>query len=629
MRCWSRALTKYAKGSDNRNLFHVSSNHFVVNQDGNYEASLRDPDAYIDWTQVVQVLMPIPPTQTPTCPICLAEPVAPKCTKCGHVYCYSCIMRHLSVAQDHNRRCPVCFEDIRERELRSVSFVMLETQSGAASPATERALGQGLNQLSGSHDAGGKADVSTEGKGQLELLMMHRNASTTLVLPAHIPLPSVLDADTGLRTACFPSVGDPEVRKYAKILLAPPIYVAESIYEKEAAEIEHLLHSGDRDLDALERKYMEMARDTSLGRAHAVLAPQQQQSETVGSQRVSGRPIPAKGKASRPSTPQSSFGSPPHAEGPALNPGDRIFHFYQAADGSHIYLHPLDIRILKQEFGDYALFPPKLSVRVHEYEEGSVNSDLRKRFRYLGHLPLGCDVTFAEVILDGIVSEETLAGFKKELGAREDRRKQKRRHEKEEEERQLREARRLQRIQSNRYSEGVTAPVTAVRLADLEEEEDHEPLFDMGDLDSALSTSPTYVTPTPTLSFARAISSPKIGTPEGSSAKPWGPASRSAGKGQPPPAEFAKGITIGHSMGTSSSRSRIWDDVDDIDDEAAGYVYHSSSRTPFGLLAEDYSSNWNVGLQQSEASNDGAQEGKKKGKAKKIVLVSNQGARRK
>lgn len=274
----------------------------------------------------------------------------------------------------------MCFDDIRERELRSVSFIMLENQTTSIASAG--------------------AD-----KAEVEMILMHRNASSTLVLPVTIPLPMVADPGTGLPTAAFPPVTDVECRRYAKILLASPSYVAENVYEHEAMEMERLLQS-DTDLDGLERKYLEMARDTSLGRMHAV-GSGVPSGANPGAIAIPG--LPARSSSTVASSP-SSLGSPPQIGTFLSAPGgDRNFHFYQAADGSHVYLHPLDIRILKQEFGDYSVFPAKITARVQEFEEGSVNSDLRKRFRYLGHLPLGCDVTFAEIVLDGFVSEETLS----------------------------------------------------------------------------------------------------------------------------------------------------------------------------------------------------------------------------
>jgi len=233
------------------------------------------------------------------------------------------------------------------------------------------------------------------------------------VLPADVLPPTVPDLDSGQSSPVFPLVTDSDCARYAKILLAPAPYVAESIYEREAMEMERMLQ-GHADLDPLERRYIEMARDTSLGRMHASTTSSQPASleSNLGVAIPGSKPRALSACSTPRTTPQSSFGSPPHSRiMPIPGPGDRSFHFYQASDGSQVYLHPLDIRILKQEFGDYSAFPAKFNAKILQLEEGAVNSDLRKRFRYLGHLPLGCDVTFVEVSLDGLVSEATLEGW--------------------------------------------------------------------------------------------------------------------------------------------------------------------------------------------------------------------------
>lgn len=84
------------------------------------------------------------------------------------------------------------------------------------------------------------------------------------------------------------------------------------------------------------------------------------------------------------------------------------FYFYQAVDGQHVYLHPLDIRILKHEFGEYDQFPRQLQVQATSVQESTLTEDLRKKCKYLGHLPLACDVTFMEINVKDIVSAETI-----------------------------------------------------------------------------------------------------------------------------------------------------------------------------------------------------------------------------
>lgn len=49
------------------------------------------------------------------------------------------------------------------------------------------------------------------------------------------------------------------------------------------------------------------------------------------------------------------------------------FYFYQSADGQHIYLHPLDIKVLKHEFGSYDNFPSHIKLPVISIRESTVN----------------------------------------------------------------------------------------------------------------------------------------------------------------------------------------------------------------------------------------------------------------
>ncbi|KAG0164334.1 hypothetical protein DFQ30_010096 [Apophysomyces sp. BC1015] len=94
------------------------------------------------------------------------------------------------------------------------------------------------------------------------------------------------------------------------------------------------------------------------------------------------------------------------------------YYFFQSADGQHIYLHPLDIKILKHEFGDYCHFPRELQVVATGIEESTVTEELRKKFKYLGHVPLACDITFLEIDLKSLVSGATLKAFENELRQR-------------------------------------------------------------------------------------------------------------------------------------------------------------------------------------------------------------------
>ena len=106
-------------------------------------------------------------------------------------------------------------------------------------------------------------------------------------------------------------------------------------------------------------------------------------------------------------------------------PSTSTYYYYQAASGLALFLHPLDIKILLSHFSDYSAFPDTITVRVESFAEGTVNDDLRKRCKYLAHLPEGADVVFIEADLEGVVGAEGLKNFEGPLKMRTSRRKEK------------------------------------------------------------------------------------------------------------------------------------------------------------------------------------------------------------
>ena len=94
-----------------------------------------------------------------------------------------------------------------------------------------------------------------------------------------------------------------------------------------------------------------------------------------------------------------------------------------------IFLHPLDIRILLAHFESYSDFPNTITVRVEASTEGSIDSDLRRRCKYLAHMPESANVVFVEADLRDVVSEETLRTFEAPLRARTSKRRERGRKE--------------------------------------------------------------------------------------------------------------------------------------------------------------------------------------------------------
>lgn len=123
--------------------------------------------------------------------------------------------------------------------------------------------------------------------------------------------------------------------------------------------------------------------------------------------------------------PSSSKTVPAQGRHRAHNQPTNTFYFYQAANGHHLYLQPLDIRILKQHFETYEKFPDTIQVKVLGIEETNLTEEVRKKCKYLGHLPLGCEVSFLDVILEDIVGKAGVKPFETELRLRRSKRLEK------------------------------------------------------------------------------------------------------------------------------------------------------------------------------------------------------------
>eukprot|EP00117_Sycon_ciliatum_P034536 scpid81576/ scgid26344/ RING finger protein 10 len=98
---------------------------FIVSE-GNYSSftSALDPDRMVDWVAIQQVKMLC--HELPSCPICLSPPRAAKMTRCGHIYCWHCILQYLDYPTEAGHlhsKCPICPEYLAKKDLKSVTML--------------------------------------------------------------------------------------------------------------------------------------------------------------------------------------------------------------------------------------------------------------------------------------------------------------------------------------------------------------------------------------------------------------------------------------------------------------------------------------------------------------------------
>ncbi|KIJ65064.1 hypothetical protein HYDPIDRAFT_110960 [Hydnomerulius pinastri MD-312] len=480
-----RSKKPTAQGVWNKERYLNAQYRFVMNPTGDYTVHFADPDIFFQWHDILQVVIPRSSAFASTtggggethgqdeglttCPICLSPPVAPRMTKCGHVFCFPCILHYLSMSESHKwARCPICFDSVNERQLKSVKWYEGSTLSDEVyePPVTGSSSSSSLdNYLQAAPRTG----------SYMRMRLMQRPQITTLALPRSETWPSDL-----LPPHQAPFHFLPDVFSFAKFMLATPDYlIANLSQDLDMLAIERRTMAAMKDelsivyIDAAEEKLrhqiakatdlesplltsaIEKARkeEEDLRRRHALkatcsesqdvstavleeapdafLATQHLPPHTpsqFSTSNLETAPPTKPGPQAKPVQTSSSTNNRNHRQRRNLNPpppSTQTYYYYQAASGLPVFLHPLDIKILFSHFNSYASFPDEITIRVESAAEGTVNDDLRKRCKYLAHMPEGADVVFVEADLEGVVGQEGLKNFEGALRLRAGRRKEK------------------------------------------------------------------------------------------------------------------------------------------------------------------------------------------------------------
>ncbi|KAI0141690.1 hypothetical protein GGR57DRAFT_401477 [Xylariaceae sp. FL1272] len=332
---------------------------FVVSPTRSYTTQAADADTHLDWADILQILASAK-SQTTACPICLSDPVAPRMAHCGHIFCLPCLLRFMNSTADDE---PSPRKEARWKKcpICEDAFRLSETKPVRFHEGQENPL----------------PDVGHD----VVLRLMVRDAGSTLALP-HETGSDVANMGEDVPWHFAASVLD-----YARIMKGTSEYVIQQ-YDREIDDLhtqaqEDEFQFGVEDGDWTQRAIR------AIRTAKDKVRAQSEDAESIV------QPATLKGK----------------------QPAGHKFHFYTAPP--HLYLSPLDIRILKTKFGDFSNFPSTLLPRVEHISAGHVVDDaLRKRAKYLAHLPQGCVISFLECDWTDIVPAEVLETFSNDIERR-------------------------------------------------------------------------------------------------------------------------------------------------------------------------------------------------------------------
>ncbi|XP_072290135.1 E3 ubiquitin-protein ligase RNF10 [Eucyclogobius newberryi] len=448
--CWGRRNKWGHKHKPfNKELFLQANCQFVVADDQDYKAHFTDPDTLVNWDCVQQVR--IYSHEVPSCPICLYPPVAAHITRCGHIFCWPCMLHYLSLSDKTWSKCPICYEAVHTDDLKSV--VAMETrQYMVGDVITMRLMRREKGALVALPSSQwvkveepvrfGDSCLSPYSK----LLLISPEQALEMVGEEKVALHSQLSQEEDspecfIQSAlCLLKEREEGLLKQQKSNAGDCFKLSSLTLEESLSPVEVITSSSSTSTkpvlqyaSAFDDEVLELPEDDS---------EQPQLPEGVLENVLEEDPDEIlEAAAEAEPEPPEDFKDLPVWEPDASRPQANVVHgpnyyFYQADDCQQMFLHPVNVRCLLREYGSLEASPDTITAKVVEIVGHSVTEDIRRRHRYLAHLPLTCEFSICELALQPpIISKETLDTFADDLEKRKRLRQKKARDEKRREKR--------------------------------------------------------------------------------------------------------------------------------------------------------------------------------------------------
>ena len=357
-----KSFKRSASGKANAASYCLANYRFLVREHFARLAPADNPDKLMDWDKITCVVVSHDEVHRPYphCAICMepADCDAAKITKCGHIYCHICLLRHLSYENAAN--CPICSEVLIERDLKAVAFQ------------------QSLQRLVDGHDFA------------FQLCSVAKRGS---ICPT-----AQLESTTSISSfELVPQRQSPNAR-FSRYTVDSPENVQQRLDAAQAyllrlhAECEAQQHGDSPDL-RYGAEYLPF-----VASALASLMDERE--------RLTQPPPPPSGVVQKDEASRGTAGGVPT---------EATLFYQEAASGDPVFLHPMNRKCLLS----LVPTPPKqISARVLELEKVVVSEETRKKVSFLRHLPLHAEVTLVEVDLLPLVDAASLQPFMAEIQRR-------------------------------------------------------------------------------------------------------------------------------------------------------------------------------------------------------------------
>lgn len=460
----NRWLPPVQRHKYNKEQFLQANCQFIVNANADYTTNLADPDTLVDWKLVEQIRLHTPDRLS--CPICLSSPVAGKMTRCGHVYCWSCILHYLALSDKSWRKCPICYESVHKSDLKSVVEItqnvmnigdvvrlrLMRRERGSliatSVPAEEKEIPAPTDFFSVSEANSQHCQVYSK------LLLANVGDVMDIVECERVQLKLELDDDPHSPENCFieQALEELQARERELLILMGPKEITtttltttlqskklteEDLAQKKCeeeqtnnqSELEEGIQIENNDNN---HNSGEIAMDPGSKTSGVESPPQLETVKSWWNGEECELVVDSKTETCMKNIPPPSKEETDSFASNSLTSynAQKFFHFYQAENGQHVYLHGMNAKMLEMQYGSLDQCPRVITGKLLEKEDGSFTEELRRRMKYLCHLPLTCQFEIAEIeLLPPLVSEDVIKQFQDQLETRQRKRKRKEKEE--------------------------------------------------------------------------------------------------------------------------------------------------------------------------------------------------------
>ncbi|KAL5581463.1 hypothetical protein UlMin_013905 [Ulmus minor] len=466
----------------NKDLFLQANYKFVVLDSGNYTPESMDPDKMLQWEDIICLRYSTP--SSVQCPICLESPLCAQITSCGHIFCFPCILQYLLMGKEDHRgecwkRCPLCFVMISPKDLYTV-YIENVKQYNLGDKIEFMLLARQKDSFLLSHKSKQEKDVQASSSAE------SYDPFSKFIFTSDVDLSvrkAISDLDGWLVRADSGLVDDLEKLPYVCAAM-------EQLEQRKKYWDEHRVSDSVKS-----SKSADYSTGSRAIQAAAVAADSKFEASEFGPGTSSGdvNDLDDDGGTGLSQSPDSLDGqedvlSSSYDESKGLLEqlnGDKdvkekdSYNFYQAADGQHIILHPLNMKCLLHHFGSQNMLPDRICGRILQFESVTQSEAIRRRFRFLSHISLTTSFQFCEIDLSQILPPAALLPFMDEIKKREKQRKQ---------------VARKERKDKIKAEAAVESPVPSFSSFE-RSVNDESPFFSMDDF-GALGTSTSTITTT-------------------------------------------------------------------------------------------------------------------------------------